>query len=104
MPTLVGEAFAALSAGRQAAFTAPRLVLMTEVQRRVVDEALPAGADTRDGLRRFLRATLHELTTSPLWSRLMSHPDEMRAVAGKLDPVRVTATSCSTSTTSSACS
>ncbi|WP_447007803.1 TetR/AcrR family transcriptional regulator [Saccharothrix isguenensis] len=61
------------------------------VKRRVVDEALSAGADTRDSLRRFLRATLHELTTSPLWRRLMSHPEEMRAVAAKLDPARVTA-------------
>ncbi|WP_238413054.1 TetR/AcrR family transcriptional regulator [Saccharothrix deserti] len=61
------------------------------VKQRVVDDALLAGTDTRDGLRRFLRATLHELTTNPLWSRLTSHPDEMRAVAGKLDPARVTA-------------
>jgi AcrR family transcriptional regulator len=62
-----------------------------EVKRRVVEEALLTGVDTRDGLRRFLHATLHELTTNPLWRRLMSHPEEMRAVAGKLDPGRVTA-------------
>lgn len=62
-----------------------------EVKRRVVDEALLAGSDTRDGLRRFLHATLHELAVNPLWSRLTSHPEELRAVAGKLDPARVTA-------------
>lgn len=62
-----------------------------EVKRRVVDEALLNGSDTRDSLRRFLHATLHELAVNPLWSRLMNHPEEMRAVAGKLDPARVTA-------------
>lgn len=62
-----------------------------EVKRRVVDQALLAGVDARDGLRRFLHATLRELTTNPLWRRLMSHPEEMRAVAAKLDPARVTA-------------
>ena len=45
----------------------------------------------RDGLRRFLRATVDELTTNPLWRRLMTNPEEMRAVAQKLDPQRVTA-------------
>ena len=61
------------------------------VKRKVIDQGLLTGADTRDGLRRFLRATLDELSTNPLWQRLMTHPEEMQTVAGKLDPQRVTA-------------
>lgn len=49
------------------------------------------GRDTRDALRRFLRATVAELDTNPLYRRLMSHPDEMAAVAAKLTPERMAA-------------
>ncbi|MGN9843965.1 DUF6653 family protein [Nonomuraea sp. H19] len=62
-----------------------------EVKRRVVDGALLSTGDTREGLRRFLHATLAELSANPLWRRLMTHPEEMQAVARKLDPTRVTA-------------
>ncbi|MDI3405112.1 TetR/AcrR family transcriptional regulator [Streptomyces cavernicola] len=62
-----------------------------EVKRKVIDGGLDAGTDTRDALRRFLRATLDELASSPLWSRLMTHPDEMQAVARKLDAERLAA-------------
>lgn len=58
------------------------------VKRRVIDEALHTTSDTREGLRRFLRATLDELSANPLWRRLTTHPDEMQAVARKLDPER----------------
>lgn len=58
------------------------------VKRKVIDKALRATPDARDGLRRFLRATLDELSTNPLWRRLMTHPEEMQAVARKLDPQR----------------
>jgi AcrR family transcriptional regulator len=61
-----------------------------EVKRKVIDGALLAENDTREGLRRFLRATLDELSANPLWRRLMTHPEEMQAVARKLDPARVT--------------
>ncbi|MEO3889928.1 TetR/AcrR family transcriptional regulator [Nonomuraea sp. B5E05] len=61
-----------------------------EVKRRVIDDGLHSTADTREGLRRFLRATLAELSANPLWRRLMTHPEEMQAVARKLDPARVT--------------
>lgn len=64
---------------------------MAEVKRRVVDEALLGTPDVREGLRRFLRATIAELTTDPLYGRLMTHPEEMAAVARKLDPETVTA-------------
>ncbi|MHA6630628.1 TetR/AcrR family transcriptional regulator [Pseudonocardia sichuanensis] len=60
------------------------------VTRKVIDEALLSTPDPREGLRRFLRATLDELSTNPLWRRLMTHPEEMQAVARKLDPARVT--------------
>ncbi|MER7081906.1 transcriptional regulator, TetR family [Saccharopolyspora kobensis] len=62
-----------------------------EVKRAVIDRALLAEEDTGEALRRFLRATLGELTTNPLWRRLMTHPEEMQAVARKLDPERVSA-------------
>ncbi len=58
------------------------------VKRRVIDQALRTTDDTREALRRFLRATLDELTTNPLWRRLTTHPEEMHAVARKLDPER----------------
>ncbi|MDR0343767.1 MAG: TetR/AcrR family transcriptional regulator [Nocardiopsaceae bacterium] len=60
-----------------------------EVKRRVIDEALLAGADTRDGLRRFLHATLAEFRSNPLWRRLIAHPQEMDAVARKVAPEQV---------------
>ncbi|OXM75148.1 MULTISPECIES: TetR/AcrR family transcriptional regulator [Amycolatopsis] len=63
-----------------------------EVKRRVVDQALRTTGDTREGLRRFLRATLHELATNPLWRRLIVHPEEMQAVARKLPPERIAST------------
>ena len=61
------------------------------VKRQVIDDGLRSTDDTREGLREFLRATLHVLATNPLWRRLTTHPDEMQAVAGKLDPGRVAA-------------
>ncbi len=64
-----------------------------EVKRRVVDSALLSADDPREGLRRFLRATIEELTVNPLWRRLMTHPEEMQAVARKLPPERVAAMS-----------
>ena len=62
-----------------------------EVKQKVIDGALLATGDVREGLRRFLHATLAELSANPLWRRLMTHPEEMQAVARKLDPARVTA-------------
>jgi AcrR family transcriptional regulator len=62
-----------------------------EVKRKVIDGALLATTDVREGLSRFLHATLAELSANPLWRRLMTHPEEMQAVARKLDPARVTA-------------
>lgn len=61
------------------------------VKRKVIDGALRTAQDPRDGLRRFLRATLDELTTNPLWRRLTVHPDEMQAVVRRLDPRQVEA-------------
>jgi AcrR family transcriptional regulator len=62
-----------------------------EVKRKVIDGALLATTDVREGLSRFLHSTLAELSANPLWRRLMTHPEEMQAVARKLDPARVTA-------------
>lgn len=65
---------------------------MAEVKRKVVDGALLAGADARDGLRRFLHAAVAELANDPLYRRLMTHPEEMDAATRKLDPARIAAT------------
>lgn len=62
-----------------------------QVRRRVIDEGLHRGTDTRDALRRFLHATVAELDASPLYRRLMSHPQELAAVAAKLTPERMAA-------------
>ena len=61
------------------------------VRQRVIDNGLHRGTDTRDALRRFLRATVVELETNPLYRRLMAHPDEMASVAAKLTPERIRA-------------
>ncbi|MFJ2032232.1 TetR/AcrR family transcriptional regulator [Streptosporangium sp. NPDC087985] len=61
-----------------------------EVKRKVIDQALLTDPAPREGLRRFLHATIEEISTNPLWRRLMTHPEEMAAVARKLDPARVT--------------
>jgi AcrR family transcriptional regulator len=55
------------------------------VKREVVDEALLSTEDVREGLRRFLRATLRRLESDPLYRRLMTHPEEMAAVMRRLD-------------------
>lgn len=62
-----------------------------QVKQRVIDQALLTSPDVREGLRRFLRATLEELSANPLWRRLTTHPEEMQAVARKLDPARMAA-------------
>ncbi|MDA0566856.1 TetR/AcrR family transcriptional regulator [Streptomonospora sp. S1-112] len=63
---------------------------MAQVKRKVVDEGLLSTTDVREGLRRFLHAALTELSADPLYRRLMTHPEEMTAVARKLDPSVVT--------------
>lgn len=57
---------------------------MGQVRKRVIDEALLSTSDTREALRRFLHATVTELSTDPLYRRLATHPQEMAAVAGKV--------------------
>ncbi|MEY7972527.1 TetR/AcrR family transcriptional regulator [Saccharomonospora xinjiangensis] len=61
------------------------------VKQRVIDNGLRATGDAREGLRRFLRAALDELATNPLWRRLTTHPEEMSAVARRLDPAKAAA-------------
>lgn len=55
-----------------------------EVRKRVIDDALLSTPDTQEALRRFLRATVAELATDPLYRRLATHPEEMAAVARKI--------------------
>ncbi|MFI6905162.1 TetR/AcrR family transcriptional regulator [Nonomuraea sp. NPDC050394] len=60
-----------------------------QVRRRVIDEGLSRGEDTRDSLRRFLRATVAELEANPLYRRLLAHPEEVALLATKLTPERM---------------
>ncbi|MGI5190934.1 TetR/AcrR family transcriptional regulator [Promicromonospora sp. CA-289599] len=62
-----------------------------QVKDQVIDRALLSTDDTREGLRRFLHATLDVLETNPLWRRLVTHPQEMTAVAARLEPERMVA-------------
>lgn len=62
-----------------------------QVKNQVIDQALLSTDDVREGLRRFLHATLEVLETNPLWRRLMTHPEEMTAVAARLEPERIAA-------------
>lgn len=55
------------------------------VRRRTIDEGLRQGTDTRDALRRYLRAVVDVLATDPLYHRLTTHPEELAAVQAKLD-------------------
>jgi AcrR family transcriptional regulator len=77
---------------KEALYLELTLAQMAEVKHRVIDQGLLAAPDTRAGLKRFLHATIAELSDNPLYSRLMTHPEEMAAVARKLDPTRVTST------------
>lgn len=60
-----------------------------QVEQRVIDHALRTTDDPREALQRFLRATLDVLREDPLWRRLMTHPEEMQAVATKLSAERL---------------
>lgn len=61
------------------------------VKAKVIDRALLSTDDVREGLLRFLHATLDVLENNPLWRRLVTHPEEMAAVAARLDPERMAA-------------
>ena len=75
---------------KEALYLELMLAQMAEVKGRVIDGALRKEPGTRAGLRAFLHATLAELDGNPLYGRLMTHPEEMAAVARKLDLERVT--------------
>lgn len=62
-----------------------------QVKNQVIDRALLSTDDTREGLRRFLHATLEVLETNPLWRRLVTHPEELAAVSARLEPERIAA-------------
>ena len=47
---------------------------------------LEQAQDTRAALRGFLRATVRILEDNPLYHRLITHPEEMRAVARRVGP------------------
>lgn len=84
------SSFYAFFDSKEALYLELMLERMTGVKRKVIDRALLAETSTRAGLRAFLHATIDELATDPLYGRLMTHPEEMTAVARKLDPDRVT--------------
>ncbi|MPZ64820.1 MAG: TetR family transcriptional regulator [Pseudonocardiaceae bacterium] len=76
---------------KEALYLELMMARMSAVKKKVIDGALLAEPSTREGLRRFLHASIDELATDPLYGRLMTHPDELEAVARKLDLSRLTA-------------
>jgi AcrR family transcriptional regulator len=56
------------------------------VKREVVDEALLSTEDVREGLRRFLHATLRRLESDPLYRRGKTQPAEMAAGGRRRGP------------------
>ncbi|MDA0564201.1 TetR/AcrR family transcriptional regulator [Streptomonospora sp. S1-112] len=72
-------------AAKEALYLHLMLRQMAEVKEDVIDGALLSADDVREGLRRFLRAILDRLAADPLYRRLMTHPEEMAAVARRLD-------------------
>ena len=62
-----------------------------EVKAQVIDRALLSTDDACEALLRFLHATMDVLENNPLWRRLVTHPEEMAAVAARLDPERMAA-------------
>ncbi|GAA2792425.1 TetR/AcrR family transcriptional regulator [Saccharopolyspora taberi] len=85
------SSFYAFFDSKEALYLELMLRQTAEVRQRVVDDGLLRGETTRDGLRRFLRAAVRELATNPLYSRLMTHPEEMDAVRRRVDPARIAA-------------
>ncbi|WP_159942935.1 MULTISPECIES: TetR/AcrR family transcriptional regulator [unclassified Nocardiopsis] len=85
------SSFYAFFDSKEALYLELMLRQMAAVKRRVIDEALTSTDDVREGLRRFLRATLEELTANPLYARLTTHPEEMDAVMRRTDAARVAA-------------
>ena len=62
-----------------------------EVKTQVIDRALLSTDEVREGLLRFLHATLDVLENNALWRRLVTHPEEMAAVAARLGPEHMAA-------------
>ncbi|WP_047868715.1 TetR/AcrR family transcriptional regulator [Nocardiopsis sp. RV163] len=82
------SSFYAFFDSKEALYLELMLRQTAEVRKRVIDDALNSTDDTREGLRRFLRASLDELADNPLYGRLVTHPEEMDAVARKVAPLR----------------
>jgi AcrR family transcriptional regulator len=60
-----------------------------DVRGRVMGSLEQAGGDVRSAMAGFLRSIVAVLDGDPLYRRLITHPDELRAVARKLDPRQV---------------
>lgn len=88
--TIAKSSFYVFFDSKEALYLELMLRQVSEVKRRVIDDALLTGTDTADALRRFLRATTAELDTNPLYRRLVTHPEEMEAVSRKVDTARLT--------------
>lgn len=68
-------------------------LLMVE-RRRMVEEfsaTLPAAGEARRNVRRFLRAAIREIESSPLTRRVITHPEEWRMVVRRVSPEQMEA-------------
>ncbi|GAB3742173.1 TetR/AcrR family transcriptional regulator [Nocardiopsis nanhaiensis] len=78
------SSFYAFFDSKEALYLALMTRRMGQVKKRVIDDALLSTTDTREALRRFLHATVAELSTEPFYRRLATHPEEAAAVTRKV--------------------
>ena len=70
------------------------LELLMMERRRMKEElsaTFPATDDAREGIVYFLRAAIHEIETSALTRRVITHPEEWRAVIRRVSPEQMEA-------------
>jgi AcrR family transcriptional regulator len=70
------------------------LELLMKERRRMREEisaTFPATDDAREAIVHFLRAAIHEIETSALTRRVITHPEEWRAVTRRVSPEQMEA-------------
>jgi len=79
------SSFYAFFACKEALYLELMLRQAPQLHRRL-SAVLEQAGDTRAALRGFLRATVRILEDNPLYHRLITHPEEMRAVTRRVGP------------------
>jgi AcrR family transcriptional regulator len=63
----------------------------TGVEQRVLGASFHATDDIHDGMKRFLRAVIHEIETNALTRWLVAHPEDLDLLARRMTPEQVAA-------------